>query len=277
MMLLVFRDKRFMRVVLCFTGWAFAVNLASPFFNVLMLENLEMSYTRITLFNQIAQNICSVLFVRRWGRPLDRYGSKAVVQIAGRACMVLPLLWLFVTPSSQWIILIISVLTGIFWPAVDLGQQNSYLAASEEHHRAMYMAVFFAVYNLLGVAVGNALGGVLVQDVFGPLASHGFSLFGNVWTKYHFIILFSCLLRIAVVIGLFPILREEEGVPWRQALSIMLEEWRARLLRRHIAWQRNHLRRRARAQEHQLMEEQQEQAENAQEGGDTHEPDDPKA
>lgn len=243
----VLRDKRFMMVVLCFTGWAFAVNLSSPFFNVHMLENLGMTYTRITLFNQIAQNVITVFFVRYWGRPLDQFGTKTAVQIAGRICMLTPIIWLFVTPGAQWLILIISLLNGIFWPGIDLGQQNAYLEAAPERYRAMYIAVFFAIFNLLGVALGNALGGVLLKNVFTPLAAQGFSVLGNVWTKYHYIILLSALLRIVVVLGFFPRLKVEGGVPLRAALGELTDEQRGKWQRFTIGLQRASIRRKYRA------------------------------
>lgn len=247
MLLDVFRDRSFMRVVLCFTGWSFAVNISAPFFNVFMLETLGMTYTNITLMNQIAQNICSMLIVRSWGAPLDRFGSKAVVQIAGRICMLTPFLWLFATPQRTWLILAASILNGVFWPAVDLGQQNAYLGAAPEKNRAMYLAVFFAVINLVGVSAGNAIGGALVQSVFTPMAESGFGLFGITWTKYHYVFLLTAVLRVLVMVFLMRALREPEGIHYRKARSTMMSELRDRLLGIHIMLHRNSLRRRFRA------------------------------
>jgi hypothetical protein len=221
----VLRDAPFMRVVLCFTCWTFAVNLAAPFFNVHMLENLHMRYTQITLTNQIASNVATLLLLARWGKPLDRFGNKAVLQICARACMFLPLLWMLVTPRLVWLIPLINILSGAFWPPIDLAQQNFYLSGASSRNRAMYVAVFFALFNLCGVALGNFTGGFLLQSVFEPMRANLPWMQGLGWTKYHLIFLLSCLLRVAVVFGLFPSLREAEATPYRAALRTMCGEW----------------------------------------------------
>ena len=134
-------------------------------------------------------------------------------------------MWLFVTPSNLWLILVINLFVGVFWSPIDISQQNFYFSASSAENRAMYMAVFFAVFNLCGVALSNAVGGYLVQNVFGGVAA-GVPLLQRLgWTKYHLLLLLSCLLRVAVALGLFPRLREEGEQPCRAALSAMCGEW----------------------------------------------------
>jgi len=226
----VLADKSFMRVVLCFTCWAFAVNIAVPFFNVHMLENLRMSYIRITTMNQIAANVVALLLVPLWGKPLDRFGNKAILQMCSRVCMLIPALWLFVTPNSLWVILVINFFSGAFWAPVDISQQNFYFNASSAENRAMYVAVFFAVFNLCGVALSNTVGGYLVQNVFGDVVAGAPLLQKWGWTKYHLVFLLTVLLRITVVFGLFPRLREEGAQSYRAALRTMGGEWyRARV------------------------------------------------
>ncbi|MCL2545160.1 MAG: MFS transporter [Clostridia bacterium] len=221
----VLADKRFMRVVFCFTCWAFSVNVAVPFFNVHMLESLRMSYTQITAMNQIASNVIALLILPLWGKPLDRFGNKAILQICSRVCMLTPFVWLFVTPGNLWLILVSSLITGAFWSPIDIAQQNFYFNASSAENRAMYVAVFFAVFNLCGVALSNAVGGYLVQNVFGGTVA-GVPLLQRLgWTKYHLVFLLSCVLRVAVVFGLFPRLREEGERKPRVALATMGGEW----------------------------------------------------
>jgi MFS family permease len=228
----VLRDSPFMRVVLCFTSWAFAINISAPFFNVHMLENLRMSYTHITLTNQIASNVATVLVVHRWGKQLDRFGNKAVLQICSRVCMFVPLLWTLLTPELVWLIAPFNVLSGVFMPIVDLSQQNFYLGASTGRNRAMHVAVFFAVFNLCGVALGNALGGLLLRSVFENMQNNMPLMQSIGWTKYHLIFLLSSLLRVAVVLGLFPMLHEENVTPYRAALSTISKEWYGGRVRR---------------------------------------------
>ena len=213
----VLRDKNFMRVVFCFTCWAFAVNISVPFFNVHMLENLNMSYTQITLLNQIASNIIALLFVTRWGKPLDRYGGKAILQICSHICMLTPIIWMFATPNTLWVVLVANVFTGLFWPGIDLGQQNLYLGSLASRNRAMYVAVYCAVVNLMGVATSNALGGFLLKAVFTPLETNVLSTLNLGLTKYHMMFALTAVLRMVVVFVLFPRLREDGEMNYKQA------------------------------------------------------------
>ena len=226
----VLADKGFMRVVFCFTCWGFAMNVAMPFFNVHMLESLHMSYTQITAMNQIASNVIALLIVPLWGKPLDRFGNKAILQICSRVCMLTPIVWLFVTPNNLWLILLSSLMSGIFWSPIDIAQQNFYFNASSAENRAMYVAVFFAMFNLCGVALSNAVGGFLVQNVFGGVVA-GVPLLQRIgWNKYHLVFLLSCVLRVTVVLGLFPRLREEGARSPGAAIATMGGEWfRARV------------------------------------------------
>ncbi len=242
----VLADKSFMRVVFYFTCWTFSVNIAAPFFNVHMLGNLHMSYTQITLTNQITSNIVTLLTVPLWGKPLDRFGNKAILQLCARVCMITPILWVFITPNSLWLLLLANINGGIFWPPVDIAQQNFYFNASSQKNRAMYIAVFFAVFNLCGVALSNALGGVLVQNVFTGMAAN-MPLLQNIgWTQYHLIFLLSGLLRIAVVLGLFPRLREEDAPTYRYVVRTVLSEWYRGRMRWVYSVRAAHLRKRYR-------------------------------
>ncbi|MDR3051062.1 MAG: MFS transporter [Oscillospiraceae bacterium] len=248
----VFADKHFMRVVYCFTCWSFAMNISAPFYNVHMLDNLRMGYTEITLLNQVTTNVATLLFVSRWGRPLDRFGGKAVVQLVSRVCMLSPLLWLFITRDTLWLMFIANALTGIFLPVIDLGQQNLYLEAAPKQNRAMSVAVFFAMTNLLGVALSNTLGGYLLQTVYGAWAAGGAAAALGL-NKYHFIFATSSALRMLVVFALFPLMREEGGTHYRKAAATMLLEKRQGWGRFYHAVRASRLRLRYRAK---LREEQ---------------------
>lgn len=206
----VFTNRSYVLLILFYTCWHFSVNLSAPFFNVYMLEYLNMSYTRITLFNQITSNLVTVLFVSRWGRLIDQHGNKPIMQIAGVACIFIPIIWLFVTPSNTWLIVVQSIVNGFFWPSMDLGQQNLSLNLSGEKNRTMYLAVFFACINLVGVALGNSVGGFLVQVPYTALEGVGLQFFGTTLTKYHYVFITSTLMRLVTIFVILPLVKEEE-------------------------------------------------------------------
>ncbi len=208
MIRVVLRDKPFMMVTLFYTAWHFSVNVSAPFFNVHMLENLHMNYTQITLYNQITSNVMAVIFVSRWGRLMDRFGNKPILHISVLMCMLTPLLWLSVTPATTWLVIVLNLLTGIFWSPIDLGQQNLPLNLAGQKNPSMYLAVFFTIINLAGVALGNTIGGIMVQGVYTHLETLRFQLPGITLNRYHYIFATSAVLRILAVLLVLPLVKE---------------------------------------------------------------------
>ena len=76
------QDENF-RHLLAFTGaWTFAVNLASPFFIVYMIKRLELSLTLVTTLI-ITSQVINLLFLRVWGKLVDRFSNKSVLAVSG--------------------------------------------------------------------------------------------------------------------------------------------------------------------------------------------------
>ena len=204
----VLRNKPYMMLVLFYTCWNFAVNVSAPFYNVHMLENLHMNYTMITLSNQITSNVMAVLFVSRWGGLMDQHGNKPILNIAVLVCMLTPLLWVPIKPGMVWLVVAANALSGMFWSPIDLGQQNLSLNLAGEKNRSMYLAVYFTVVNLAGVALGNTVGGMLVQGVFAHLEKLQLHFLGLTLNRYQYIFTTSALLRILTVVLALPLIRE---------------------------------------------------------------------
>jgi hypothetical protein len=99
-------------------------------------------------------------------------------------------------------------MSGIFWSPIDLGQQNFPLNLAGEKNPSMYLAVFFTVINLAGVALGNTVGGLMVQGVYTHLETLKFNLLGLTLNRYHYIFVTSSALRILAVIFVLPLVRE---------------------------------------------------------------------
>ncbi len=242
----VFVNKPFMKVTLFFTLWQFAVGISNPFFNVFMLEELNMNFIQMILYTQIASNVVTVLTVSRWGRLIDRYGNKTVMQLVILINCLSPIPWLLATPKAIWFVLLSNVISGCFWPVMDLAQQNMYLNQSPRMHRSMYVAVFFACINLTGIALGNAVGGWLMQNAFKQLEMLRFSLFGVNWTNTHYIILLGMLLRLLVALLILPRISEQGTWNARAAARDLYVEKAAALKRRRFMFRAYFMRRRAR-------------------------------
>ena len=223
----VFTNSRFVKVIVFYSIWLFSVNIVGPFWNVYMLEDLQMSFMEMSLYTQIVSNVTTVLIISRWGRLIDRYGNKPVLQMSSLLITLSPLPWFFATPATTFFILFSNVINGCSWPVSDVCQQNLYLSHSPQVHRSMYIAVFLACINLFGVALGNATGGWLMQNPLASLASHNVVLLGMTMTNTRYLFLLSILLRVIVMLVFLPRITEEGAWTLRDALSDMLQRTRS--------------------------------------------------
>ncbi len=228
----VFSNKRFVKVIVFYSSWVFAINIAAPFWNIHMLEYLDMSFTQMTLYSQIVSSLSSILLVTRWGRLIDRYGNKPILQIAAMFLVLAPIPWLFATSSSTYMIIITSVISGATWPVIDISQQNLYLSQSPRTHRSMYIAIFFACFNLFGIALPNAIGGFLMQSPFAVLTTKFPDILGITVSKMHWMILTSIVLRILVLVVFLPRIHEEGSQTLAGAVKGMRTDTSTQMLRR---------------------------------------------
>ncbi len=94
------QDRRF-RAVLIFMGcWAFAQNLALPFFAVYMFERLGLSISVVVGLSVLTQLINVALFPI-WGRLADRFSNKAVIAASGILMVFSFLLWPLMTLGTM--------------------------------------------------------------------------------------------------------------------------------------------------------------------------------
>jgi len=243
----VFSNKNFVKLILFYSIWIFSANIAGPFWNVYMLENLKMSFTQMSLYSQIISNIATVLVISRWGRLIDRYGNKPILQMATIFMALSPLPWFFATPASTYFILISNIFSGASWPVSDLCQQNLYLSHSPQKHRSMFIAVFLACINLFGVAFANMVGGFLMQTPFTALAEQHYVLFGMEMNSSRYMFLATVLLRILVLIFFLPHINEEGawtmGAAIKDMIRLSREGFDRRILQFRIKWLRRRWRR----------------------------------
>jgi len=77
-------DRNFARLLRFLGSWQFAINLATPFFTVYLVEQLGYSMT-IVMGLSIASQIANVVALRNWGALADRFSNKSVLLVAAPA------------------------------------------------------------------------------------------------------------------------------------------------------------------------------------------------
>ena len=224
----VLSDRKYMRMVLALTAWMFSVQIVAPYFNVYMLENMRMTNFEITVSCQIVSNLFLVLVVSRWGVALDSYGSRPVLTIGAFLTSFAPFIWMMIGPHMVWAVALVNVLSGLTYVAIDLGAQNLFMAQAKGENRSMYIALFFFFTQLVGLALGSAVGGWLLDNVMYHVEAYHLNLFGTPVSRYNALFALSGVLRFLTVFFLFPGIHEEGAAKPREVAGDM-----ARAVRRY--------------------------------------------
>lgn len=186
-----FQDRNLIFFLTYIAFWGFAVNLSTPFFNLYMLENLDVDITWVTLLSSLSSG-ANMLMLLVWGRFSDRFGNRTLLIFVGIAIAFTPLFWLL-TGLSQvqeqlWLYLIIfHLFLGGTWAAIDLGGNNIQIGIAPMEHHATFFAIVSAIAGVSS-ALGTSLGGALAQY------AHYEGIFG--------VFFLSAILRLVAIIPL---------------------------------------------------------------------------
>jgi MFS family permease len=155
---------KFWILLLYFGGWMFAFSLSAPFFNLYMLDNLNLPITLVTFYTSLMAGANLLMFMF-WGRLADRIGNRTVLAIAGIILAVAPLLWLFVGTGalSIWLGLpLLHVVMGGTGAAIDLCNNNLQIGVAPLHKQSTYFGWLAAAAGISG-ALGTAIGGYCAE------------------------------------------------------------------------------------------------------------------
>ncbi len=191
---------------LFFASMQFAVGIASPFFVVYMLRDLQFSYAQF-MINAAASVLLQFMTLNRWGRVSDIFGNRLILLTTGVIIPVMPTLWLVST--NYYYLLGVQCISGLVWAGFSLSASNFVFDLTPPERRATLMAAH-NVLAALAVFVGAVIGGIL-----GTHLPNEITLFG---TTFHWlsvlygVFLISGLMRMVVAIGFLPRLREVRPV-----------------------------------------------------------------
>ncbi len=155
------RSSDFARFVIFVSLLNFSVNIAAPFFTVLMLRDLGFNYFEFSVV-LVTATLVMYLMMRRWGRLADSIGNVRVVQFTAPIISIIPLLWLI---SRHPAFLIgVQLVSGFAWAGFNLCASNFIYDAVAPDRRVRYIS-YFNVLNGVMLSAGALLGGFLATQV----------------------------------------------------------------------------------------------------------------
>ena len=211
--LVAFKNRPFTRLTCFFLTWNFALGIAGPFYSVFMLTHLRISYTNVAIFNSIFM-ISMVLGYQLMGRLVDRYGSRAVLNLLIPPTILTPVLWTFSSPEWYWLIPVAMALNGFLHSGI-ITSTNALLCSTipEKANKTTYFAAWSTA-----IQVAYALSPLLGSYLVGLYKPYGFELFGFEIGNIQLVFLTSSA-AIVVPIMLLSIIEDDKSASTRDLLS----------------------------------------------------------
>jgi MFS family permease len=158
------KDPNFRRLLVFNCVWAFALNIATPFFTVFMLAALKLSISYVIILGVTGQ-LAGILTLRLWGTFSDRYSNKSIIGVAAPIYILCILAWCFVGIYSQQyanllLLLCIHLLSGFATAGINLSLNNIGLKLAPKKDAIVYLSVkniVVAVASSLGPLIGGLL------------------------------------------------------------------------------------------------------------------------
>jgi MFS family permease len=218
------RGSDFIRFALFIGLMNLAVAIASPFFTLYMLRDLDFSYVEFTAVNAFYV-LMQFAALNLWGRLSDVYGNLRVVQVTSIWFPALPILWVLF--PNFWVILVIQVVSGVAWAGFSLAAGNFLYDVAPREKRAAYSAVHQAISNT-AIFGGALIGGLLATQAPNEIRILGYTF---VFASGLWLALCASALARAVVIAVFlRRLREMRAVRPISAAGLAIRVMRANVL-----------------------------------------------
>ena len=157
------KNKNFSRLLVFISGWAFAVNIAAPFFTVFMLKTLGLSLSYVIGLGILSQ-VSSIFTIRIWGRIADRYSNKTIIALGGPLYILCIIAWCFVGLFNYYgnftLLIFIQVFSGISTAGINLSLTNIGLKLAPQEDAIVYLSVkniISAIFSSISPLIGGYL------------------------------------------------------------------------------------------------------------------------
>ncbi|NDJ22933.1 MFS transporter [Nostoc sp. B(2019)] len=160
----IWQNTNFLMFLLYFGLWMLAINLSAPFFNLYMLDTLDIDVSWVTIYSSL-QAGANLLMLILWGKLADKIGNRPILIFVGILVAVTPLLWLGIGANrlDLWVWLpLLHIFCGGTGAAIDLCNNNMQLGIVPIKNQSIYFAIAAAVAGASG-ALGTTIGGFIVQ------------------------------------------------------------------------------------------------------------------
>jgi MFS family permease len=168
------RNVNFKNLLIFNSFWAFALNLATPFFSVFMLKTIGLPLSYVILLGILGQ-LSGILSFKLWGQFTDRFSNKTIISICAPLYIGCILLFAFTAMPGQKLLtivmlILIHLISGLSTAGINLALNNIGLKLASKNEAIAYISVknmFVAFFSTIAPLIGG-----LLADFF---STHQFS------------------------------------------------------------------------------------------------------
>ncbi|MDF2432446.1 MAG: hypothetical protein JWP44_2077 [Mucilaginibacter sp.] len=168
------KNVNFKNLLIFNSFWAFALNLATPFFAVYMLKTIGLPLSYVIAFGILGQ-LSGILSFKLWGQYTDRFSNKTIIGICAPLYIGCIMLFAFTAMPGEklltiTLLIVIHVISGLSTAGINLALNNIGLKLASKNEAIAYISVknmFVAFFSTIAPLIGG-----LMADFF---ATHQFS------------------------------------------------------------------------------------------------------
>ncbi len=162
------KDRNFQR----YLAYNFTLMLALGFLGqyvwLFVFDGAEVSALQANLMLVAVPMILRAVAYPVWGKLVDRLGKKPVMLIAGTMFLFGPLGWLLVTPELIWPGYLLTCISPLCFPGLEIANFNFMLDLAETRKGQRGGSAYVAVNSII-VGVGGAISGLIGAVVAGAI------------------------------------------------------------------------------------------------------------
>ena len=197
------RHSNFARFTFAIALMNAATNVAGPFFALYMKRDLHWDYVWISM-TTVTYLLAQILSVRWWGRLCDRHGARKTLLASGAVLPVLPIVWAMT--GSYPALLLVQMLSGAAWAGFTLSVSNFTYDAVTPPKRARAFGYHNVVNGLLSLGAATIVGAFFAENAPSSVALGPIRIVFV--SSLPFVFIVSGLLRVLVLVLMFPLFRE---------------------------------------------------------------------
>ena len=178
----------------------FAIMIASPFFAVYMLKELNFSYY-VYIAVILSSSIFYLMFLPLAGKFSDKYGNLKLMYISNFLFVLSPILWLFFK-TPMYIIIFPQIVSGIANAAYVIAFTNFTYSTV----KPKYLGLGVAYINILagiGIFIGSISGGILLKYI---------NLLNLNINSYFILFITAAAFRLLSALYFIPTIKEEKKI-----------------------------------------------------------------